>query len=84
MKTQIELLLALWNRELICDWCKKEKEKMAIFEHESGDHYLTLCFMGCQHFPEPFRDTKIEGEWYRIDPWIKKRPQPKLRKEKES
>lgn len=64
---------------LICDFCKSEKEKMTIQEHPSGK-VLTLCFMGCQHFPEPYEATGLSHDWKRVDPWIKKRGQPKLRK----
>jgi hypothetical protein len=51
---------------------------MTIWWHPSG-RILFLCFAVCQFCPEPFRDTGLPiEEWERIDPWRKKRRQPRL------
>lgn len=63
---------------LKCSFCGKDKPRMTIKQHSSGA-ILNLCFHGCQHFPEPYKATGLSDEWTRIDPWIKKRPQPRLR-----
>lgn len=65
------------NPLLKCSWCGTKKEKMTIKRHPSGK-ILFLCFRGCQHFPEPYKATGLSDEWERIDPWIKKRSQPRL------
>lgn len=50
---------------------------MTVWRHSSGRE-LTLCFGGCQHFPEPFNRTGLSDEWERVDPWRKIRRQPRL------
>lgn len=66
-----------------CAWCKKEKEKMTTWENARTGEKISLCFRGCQHFPEPFRNTKAGEDWNnwsRIDPYQNyKRAQPRLR-----
>ena len=52
-----------------CDWCGLTKRKMTMWQHISGTR-LCLCFLGCQHFPEPFRKIHPQAdfsEWVRID-----------------
>ena len=61
-----------------CDFCGREKDRLAIFEHPTG-RILRLCFHGCQHFPEPFQTTGLPDTWIRIDGNVKFRPQPRLR-----
>jgi hypothetical protein len=73
---------------LKCDFCDKEKPRMTLWEKEGTDLKLSLCFHGCQHFPEPF--MRAEGKpydqvdwasWHRVDEWVGvKRAQPRLRK----
>lgn len=79
------------TRGLRCAWCGAERERMTIWLNRKladlgkvvpghmQPGLLCLCFMGCQHFPEPFEKAgSLEG-WERIDPWEKKREQPRLR-----
>jgi len=69
---------------MICAWCGAGRERMAVFEHQSGAT-LSLCFHGCQHFPEPFAKTGLSDEWSRCDPWQNiKRGQPRLRAQPET
>ncbi|MGB9022389.1 MAG: hypothetical protein WCC94_03025 [Candidatus Bathyarchaeia archaeon] len=66
---------------LRCFFCGAIRERLAILENCSGV-IIYLCFHGCQHFPEPFRDTGLVDDWTRIDPWQNvKRHQPKLQKQ---
>jgi len=62
-----------------CFFCGAVRPRMAIMRHETGT-VIYLCFHGCQHFPEPFRDTGLSDDWQRVDPWVKKRAQPGLRR----
>jgi hypothetical protein len=81
-----------------CSFCGSEKDKLTIWEHTGplsnwwaiakGDVHavvsriLYLCFMGCQHFPEPFtvNGCTNENHWERTDRWQGvKREQPRLR-----
>lgn len=64
---------------LKCAWCGAERERMTIWHNPKLDKLLCLCFRGCQNFPEPFRDAGSLEDWIRIDPWKKKRGQPRLR-----
>jgi len=71
------------RNRLECSFCGSVKKRMTMFYSPDTGEILNLCFRGCQHFPEPFRDTEagIKGEWIRIDPWQEyKREQPRLRK----
>lgn len=52
-----------------CDYCHSVKKKMTIWKHTSGV-ILCLCFLGCQHFPEPYRKAVTNEnpeDWTRID-----------------
>ena len=63
-----------------CAWCGAEKERMTIWRHRTGTE-LTLCFLGCQWFLEPFRATGLtDSEWSRVDPWRRIRRQPRLKR----
>ena len=65
--------------KLRCSFCHAVRERMTMWMHDSGV-VIYLCFHGCQHFPEPFRDTGLSDNWDRVDPWQDyKRSQPGLR-----
>lgn len=66
-----------------CAYCGSDPDQLTVWRHASGV-LLQLCFHGCQHFPEPFNATGLSDEWERIDPWVKKRPQPHLRHAREA
>ncbi len=71
------------QNRVVCSFCGGVKKKMTIWWNFETGELLMLCFHGCQHFPEPFRDTKAgeNGEWIRIDPWQEHvRRQPRLKK----
>jgi len=71
------------RNRLECSYCGSVKKRMTMFYSPDTGEILNLCFLGCQHFPEAFRDTEAgeKGEWIRIDPWQDhKRKHPKLRK----
>ena len=71
------------RNRLECSFCGAVKKRMTMFYCPDTGEILNLCFRGCQHFPEPFRDTEAgeKGDWIRIDPWQDyKREQPRLRK----
>jgi hypothetical protein len=81
-----------------CSFCHATKERMTIWQHvgpvsswgavAKGDIHvpisrvLYLCFMGCQHFPEPFKANLCtdENHWTRVDRWPGYRPQIRIRK----
>jgi len=62
-----------------CDWCGTEKDRMAMLQHTTGP-ILFLCFEGCQHLREPFRNTGLSDDWVRIDPWQAKHDRITLEK----
>lgn len=68
----------------VCDWCGRDKEKMTTWKNSRTGEEISLCFRGCQHFPEPFRNTEAgidRSNWSRIDPYQNyKRAQPGLRR----
>jgi hypothetical protein len=71
------------RNKLECSFCSAVKKRMTMFYCPDTGEILNLCFLGCQHFPEAFRDTEagVNGDWIRIDPWQDhKRKHPKLRK----
>jgi len=71
------------RNRLECSFCGTVRKKMTMFYNIETGEVLDLCFRGCQHFPEPFKDTEAghNGAWIRIDPWQDyKREQPRLKK----
>jgi hypothetical protein len=63
-----------------CAFCKAMRDRMTVLLHPTGK-IMTLCFFGCQNFPEPYRATGLSDEWVRIDPWQDyKKELPRLRK----
>jgi len=71
------------RNRLECSFCSSVKKRMTMFYCPDTGEILNLCFRGCQHFPEAFRDTEAggKGDWIRIDPWQDyKREQPRLKK----
>ena len=71
--------------ELRCSWCGNiaRAKKLTIWWNDRTGELLLLHMRFCQHFPEPFRDTKAgERGWHRIDPWQHVNgTRPRLRKD---
>ncbi len=65
----------------ICSFCGSERKRLTIWQHRKTGEKLYLCFLGCQNFPEPYRDSESGPDnWKRIDPWQNYKKQfPKLR-----
>lgn len=71
------------RNRMVCSFCGGVKKKMTMWWNMGTGELLMLCFHGCQHFPDPFRDTEAaeNGQWIRIDPWQEHvRRQPRLKK----